>query len=168
MRDNGWRRLNISERIQASERVKSMPEETAEQRRAKAILTMFVNENMSASAICRAQHPDIVCMGNRSLGKPLSVTSVLEIIYRHFPEWRNRRAHVQNPRADLIVRRQHIASPHVKRCAFCGNTQKLEEHHMIPLFMGGTNDERNLIFLCHDCHVQVSAYQRQLCRSDSA
>ena len=168
MRSNGWRSLTITERIQASKYVEAMPDKTPEQRRAKTVLTLFVNENMSASAISRLKHPDIVCMSNISFGKPLSASSILEIIYQHFPDWRKRQKNMLNMRTDLIRRRQHTQSPHVRRCAFCGCENNLEEHHMIPLFMGGTNDERNLVFLCHDCHTQVSVYQRKFCRSDSA
>lgn len=58
--------------------------------------------------------------------------------------------------------REKQASHHVKQCAFCGSQNDLEEHHMIPLYMGGTNDDRNLVFLCHDCHKTVSSYQAKL------
>lgn len=166
MRNNGWRSLTVKERIQASKYIDALPETTQEQRRSKTILRMFVDDNMSASAISRAKHPDIIALGNRACGKPLSTTSVLEVIYQHFPEWRGRQSHKRNPRVDLIIRRQRTASPHVRRCAFCGSEDNLEEHHMIPLFMGGTNDDRNLVFLCHDCHAQVSAYQQYIRRSD--
>lgn len=64
-------------------------------------------------------------------------------------------------RVELMKKRRSQKNPHIKQCAFCGDTDNLEEHHMIPMFLGGTNDDRNLIFLCHKCHRQVSVYQRK-------
>jgi len=40
-------------------------------------------------------------------------------------------------------------------CQVCGiflMDISLEVHHIKPLFKGGTNDEANLITLCHECH----------------
>lgn len=161
---HGWRSISVQERIEASKYIDKMECNTREQIRAKAILTYFVNENMSAQAISKLDDPRIVVFSNRKKGKRLSGGSILEIIYQHFPDWRGRQcAGVSNrKRVDLIRKREKQQSPHIKQCAFCGNTEKLEEHHMIPLFMGGTNDDRNLIFLCHKCHLEVTKYQRRL------
>ena len=49
-----------------------------------------------------------------------------------------------------------------KQCAFCGNKDCLQEHHMIPLFMGGTNNDENLVWLCKSCHLTVTKYQKTL------
>ena len=58
----------------------------------------------------------------------------------------------RDSRIELRMKRKKKAAEHIKQCAFCGTKKNLEEHHMIPLSMGGTNDELNLIFLCKDCH----------------
>lgn len=33
---------------------------------------------------------------------------------------------------------------------------------MIPVFLGGTADDPNMVCVCHDCHKAVTAYQKQL------
>jgi hypothetical protein len=39
-------------------------------------------------------------------------------------------------------------------CLVCRTTlAALHVHHIIPLSEGGTNDRRNLVTLCHDCHL---------------
>ena len=164
MTKRGWRSISVQERIEASKYIDKLETNTKRQIRDKAVLTYFVNENMSASAISKLDDPRIVCFSNRNKGKSLSFCSILEIIYQHFPEWRGRQCTGKSnrKRVDLIRKRQKHASPHVKQCAFCGKIENLEEHHMIPLFMGGTNDDRNLIFLCHKCHLEVSKYQSEL------
>jgi HNH endonuclease len=42
----------------------------------------------------------------------------------------------------------------LKFCAACGITDgsALNHHHLRPRVHGGTDDERNLITLCHECH----------------
>ena len=165
MKIYSWRSLTVEERVQALKKIDAMEEYNKEQSRAKAILTYFIKDNMCASAISRLNDPRIVAFSNRSFYKPLSATSILRIIYQYFPEFEGRqlKQNVSNRnRVDLIRKREKHNSPHIKQCGFCGSTENLEEHHMIPLYMGGTNDDRNLIFLCHKCHKEVSKYQHLL------
>ena len=61
-------------------------------------------------------------------------------------------------RADHARIRDHAEK---KPCAFCGRTEQLELHHMIPLFLGGTDDAANLVWLCEPCHAVVTSYQRE-------
>lgn len=37
-------------------------------------------------------------------------------------------------------------------CAFCGETDDLETHHIIPRKFGGTDDDVNLLRVCGHCH----------------
>lgn len=39
-----------------------------------------------------------------------------------------------------------------KKCVDCGNTNKLDTHHIIPLSKGGVTAKGNLITLCGNCH----------------
>ena len=40
-----------------------------------------------------------------------------------------------------------------RKCKFEDKTaQKLEVHHIVPLFLGGKDELENLITLCFDCH----------------
>ena len=163
MRSNTWRILTSAERASAIIKMQSMPIETQEQRRDMAILKRFVIDGMSASAISRMNDPAIVCYSNRAKGKQLSPSSILERIYEHFPEFKKQKQDRSgDARTELMRKRQKTKNPHKQACAFCGTRKNLEEHHMIPLMMGGTNDDCNLIYLCHKCHLQVTQYQMEL------
>lgn len=37
-------------------------------------------------------------------------------------------------------------------CACCGSTDGIEYHHIVPLFLGGTNKLSNIVPLCSQCH----------------
>ena len=45
-----------------------------------------------------------------------------------------------------------VISSRGSRCEKCGSDQNLEAHHLTRLMDGGTNEENNLIVLCHVCH----------------
>ena len=138
--------------------------QTDEQKRAKVILEKFFIDGMNYSAIADCGDQRIVSFSNRGKGKPLSPTSVQKIVIDYFPNLKNvpakKRQHPE--RMSLKIRRSKEKSQHVHQCAFCGSHDGLEEHHMIPLELGGTSDDRNLVFLCANCHKQVSAYQGEL------
>lgn len=34
----------------------------------------------------------------------------------------------------------------------CGSSYRLAVHHIVPARYGGTDDESNLVLLCHHCH----------------
>lgn len=163
-RNNGWRRISTVERANAIVWLNGFVPANEEEKRAKKILTYFLCDNLSAQAICRKQDPDIVCYSNRQKGKPLSTTSILRVIYSYFPQFagRMKNSTMGNKRVELMRKREKQESGHIKQCAFCGSKNDLEEHHMIPLFLGGTNDDDNLIFLCKKCHRSVSNYQAKL------
>jgi len=44
-----------------------------------------------------------------------------------------------------------------KKCVLCGSLEKLNQHHLIPRKMGGTNIPENKVYLCEDCHRDVHA-----------
>lgn len=37
-------------------------------------------------------------------------------------------------------------------CINCGETESIEYHHIVPLFLGGTDAITNIVPLCHRCH----------------
>lgn len=165
MKHYRWRSLTFDERFEAIKKIETIEENSREQIRAKAILTYFVKDNMNASSISRLNDNRIVSFCHKTYLKPLTASSILEVVYQYFPEWRGKQMQQgvsKKNRVDLIKKRRFFASPHIMQCAFCGSKNNLEEHHMIPLFMGGTNDDENLIFLCEKCHKGVSNYQYQL------
>ena len=38
------------------------------------------------------------------------------------------------------------------KCGNCGSEENVEYHHVVPLFLGGTNELTNIVPLCHRCH----------------
>lgn len=40
-------------------------------------------------------------------------------------------------------------------CYYCGTTQKLNIHHVIPLSSGGKNEMANLEVVCVECHKKL-------------
>lgn len=153
----------MSERLRAFKYYESMPERTELEKRDKQILKYFLVDNLCASAIARRNDPAIVCYSNRKRGEQLAGGSILRIIYTHCPYLRlERNDRTKDQRVILTHRRKRTESKHIKQCAFCGSKEDLEEHHMIPIKLGGDSDERNLVFLCHKCHLQVTQYQKQI------
>lgn len=37
-------------------------------------------------------------------------------------------------------------------CYFCGATEEIEEHHILPQRFDGSDAESNVVDVCHDCH----------------
>lgn len=48
--------------------------------------------------------------------------------------------------------RRKIKEEHGNTCANCGSGENIEYHHIVPIFLGGTNKISNIIPLCHKCH----------------
>lgn len=49
--------------------------------------------------------------------------------------------------------RKRIIKRDGAKCYYCGETERLDVHHLRPISMGGNNDDYNLLTLCHECHV---------------
>jgi hypothetical protein len=45
-------------------------------------------------------------------------------------------------------------------CCACGATEVLEQHHLKPKVLGGSDDETNLITLCPTCHDIAHDFKR--------
>jgi hypothetical protein len=62
------------------------------------------------------------------------------------------------PRARQAIKQRHaILERDGKRCRDCGsgpdhNGVVLQVHHLLPVHLGGKNDDENLITLCQNCH----------------
>jgi hypothetical protein len=48
--------------------------------------------------------------------------------------------------------RKEMLRRHKKKCHYCGSTDNLDIHHLIPLSHGGNNSIENLVFACQSCH----------------
>ena len=162
IKSHGWRITN-EQRIKVLSFLSSFDPKSEIEQRDKKILQYIFVDNFSASAVSRLNDPDLISTSNRSKGKNLSAVSILRSVYKYFPDFERREALYKpknrDARIELRMKRKKEVSKHIKQCAFCGTKKNLEEHHMIPLSMGGTNDELNLVFLCKDCHKAVTSYQ---------
>ena len=142
---------------------------TEAERRNKRILEYAFIKDMNPMTIYRLQDPLLVGLGNRSRGKPLSSESIRDICKDFAPEIRQfRTGHRSKPimkrRTALYRQRQQGKINRPTVCATCGSKKEIEQHHIIPLKAGGTDDYFNLISLCHDCHMKLhhTIYDRLL------
>lgn len=51
--------------------------------------------------------------------------------------------------------RRNVLTDREKVCVNCGSREEIEMHHIVPLSMGGTNNEGNLVYLCRECHFKA-------------
>lgn len=40
----------------------------------------------------------------------------------------------------------------MESCYFCDSEDNIEQHHIVPQRLGGTDAKHNLVEVCHDCH----------------
>lgn len=93
--------------------------------------------------------------------RPISRRRIQQIISLHVPDCNDYQDHSHKDRKHADHHK--FAYHHSKeRCALCGETDRLEWHHMIPAALGGTAEPENMVCLCHGCHQAVSAYHRRL------
>lgn len=162
---NRFRRdLSFEDRLAVAKFLENFEAITPIEKRDKKLLKYYFIDGLSCNAIVRLKDPDICGFSNRSKNKPITNSgSLLRVIYGYFPQYKPAKiSRKGDRRVELMRKREKCSSPHIKACAFCGSQDRLEEHHMMPLCMGGDNSDENLIYLCHTCHRQVSDYQRRV------
>ena len=49
----------------------------------------------------------------------------------------------------------YMTNAHSRTCKECGSHKKLTKHHKIPKSEGGTNEPRNIYYICRDCHDKI-------------
>ena len=55
--------------------------------------------------------------------------------------------------------RQEVLKKYGYKCSKCGSCNNVNVHHKIPLSKGGTNNIKNLIPLCRDCHEKIHGFK---------
>lgn len=58
-----------------------------------------------------------------------------------------------------VVRRTALLAAD-QRCRRCGSLDRLEVDHVVPVGLGGTNDQANALVLCHSCHLSKTKAER--------
>ena len=62
------------------------------------------------------------------------------------------RKHVVPMRSKSLAIRRRIVNERGNKCEVCGESGKVNMHHIKPLSAGGDNSDGNLILLCKTCH----------------
>lgn len=124
-----------------------------------AILKYAYEKDMSAESIYKLNDPRMIGYSNHNYGKRMTSKSIRYIIKSYNLE--------HEPRIDLSKRKSYkrrneyanfLQNTNIKKpkiCACCGSKKALELHHIIPISMGGKDEYYNLIYLCHNCHMQM-------------
>ena len=56
------------------------------------------------------------------------------------------------------ARKKAFFAKHLNMCDGCHTGGKLEIHHIVPLALGGLDDETNCSAVCHQCHDNLHKY----------
>ena len=149
-----WANIPWSRRAQIVSRAKRMPDGMH-----KTILLLAFEDGMSTQEIhdLAKNRPDLYSRNH----KPVSKRRVLQIIAEHVPDYNAYQKKGEHKERSDHYKFNWAHRDDKVRCAFCGATNKLEWHHMIPVFLGGTADGPNMVCLCHPCHKAVTAYQKE-------
>ena len=148
-----WKNIPWERRAEIARHIKRMPDGMH-----KEVLRLAFIENYSTADIAEIAKSNPLLYGRKH--KPIGKRRVLQIIAEEIPDYnayqikgkdRHRTGH-----ASFIWHHEKV------RCAVCGETERLQWHHMIPAFLGGTAEEANMICLCSDCHRIVTEYQRKV------
>ena len=147
-----WKNIPWKVRHEIEERINGMTDGIR-----KTICTLAFIDDMSTTDIAS------FCIDNGILSrnhKPYSRRRIQQIIAECIPEYNMFQKHTE--RAKKRAQHHKIREKLTKTfCGKCGCTENLELHHMTPLFLGGTDSDENLLWLCHECHSKVTKYQQQ-------
>lgn len=164
-------RFSVNEWIEFRKRLYDLKENHKLSERDFRILEeIIVNQKTTAELAYYSRHDKNYSWLRSNQKKPISVRRIQQILTDHFPEFHIQLSHKRIKTVKEMIRQQQrkikeeIELP--KRCGRCNSTEDIELHHLIPVSLGGGNDKRNLIFLCHDCHKNVSLYYSELLRED--
>lgn len=147
-----YRNIPWDVRTDIVQRLENMPESND-----KLICLLALRDGLSTTDIA------YYCIDHDVLSRnsnPYSRRRIQQIIAENIPEYADYQVHRERAkkRADHL---KFIADNKAERCAFCGEIENLEWHHMIPVMLGGDTDSRNMIPLCSKCHSVVTEYQRE-------
>ena len=154
----GW---NISNEnlLEIFEFIKNMETNSNEQIRNKAILEYAFIKNMSALQISKINDPRLISYSNRSINKPLSSTTIsniiksYDLIHEKKKDYSNSPLYEKRKKFKKLRLSGELKKP--KICSCCGEKYNLHLHHIIPISKGGTDDYYNLIYLCDNCHNNI-------------
>lgn len=157
--------FSVNEWISFRERLLKLIKDGCISKRDEMILTeLIVNMRSTAELAYLAETDKNFNWLISNQNRPISTRRIQQILTDYFPEFHIQATHKQNKkntkiRTEQTEMRKIIITPD-SVCAKCGSKVNLELHHMLPVVLGGDNDDRNLIILCQDCHQQTTNYFR--------
>lgn len=146
---NMYMHIPFDVRMQMYEKIRNMSEGLE-----KEALALTFIKGMSSGEAARYAREHNILLGKQ--GKPICARRIQQIMKEHFPQWRQ-----YTPKGKIKGRKVHVSMTkgiNKTLCARCGSSEDIELHHMIPLALGGTTEEPNLICLCRKCHHETTMY----------
>ena len=132
----------------------------------KILEELIVNMKSTAELAYLGRNNESYSWLKSNQNKPISVRRIQQILTTYYPEFHIQKTHKQERPERLIRTEQKRIKAHLIKergfCGWCGSTEHLDLHHMIPIFLGGTNDDCNLIFMCEKCHQIHTNYVKKL------
>lgn len=155
--------FTVNEWIMFRERLADLIEKQMLSERDQKILTeIIINNKSTAQLAYLAQNDEEYGWLQSNQRRPMSVRQIQNILIKKFPEFHIQSTHKKTDKISKIRREQNVIRKTMitpdSVCSKCGSKENLEIHHMLPVAIGGDNDDRNLIILCHDCHRQTTNY----------
>ena len=149
-----WKFIPTERRLEIVRMIEEMPAGLH-----KDVLTLCFKGDMSTHEAADYAKEHNMLIGKQ--GKPICAKRIEQIIKAYVPDaWDYG---IKNPQRAYKRRLHHdmLRTYNKDHCAMCGATDNLELDHIIPLAIGGTTDERNVMCLCRECHKAKSAYERE-------
>lgn len=160
-------RFSVDEWIAFRKRlIKIKNEEIISERDIRILEEIIVNMKSTAHLAYLARTDKEYSWFKSNQNKPISTRRIQQILHTWYPEFHIQKTH-QKYRKDQSIRNEHLRirkklfQEGKKYCGRCGTTEKLDLHHMMPVFLSGTNDLPNLVFLCEKCHEETTQYIRK-------
>lgn len=155
--------FTIEQWIDFRERLNDIIKNNKVSDRNQRILTeIIINHKTTAQLAYLARTDEEYSWLQSNQNKPLCERQIGNILRDNFPEFHIKTTHKKTDKISKIRREQNVIRKTMitsdSVCGKCGSKEDLEIHHMLPVVLGGDNDDRNLIILCHDCHHQTTNY----------
>jgi hypothetical protein len=162
-------RFSVSEWISFRERFAEICKSDITERDKKILEELIVNMRSTQELAYLARYDDAFSWCKSQMKKPMSASRIRQILCTYYPEFHIQTTHAKtkNPDVQKIRNEANIIKEKTIKtavCGKCGSKNRLEMHHLFPVCLGGTNDDSNLIWLCHNCHEKQSTYFRNRLR----
>lgn len=153
--------FSIDEWIEFRERLDKISElNIVSERDIKILKEIIFNQKSTAElAYLGRTNPDYDWLTSNQ-NKPISTRRIQQILTKYFPEFHIHTTHKKQRKEQKLRNEQNIIRQTMitseSSCGKCGCKNNLQLHHIIPITLGGSNDDANLIILCNNCHQKIT------------